>query len=70
MEVVAPSSAPMFVMVALSGTERVFTPSPQYSMTLPTPPFTDICLNISRITSFAATHGESLPVRFILTISG
>ena len=41
-DVVAPSSAPMFVIVARSGTLRLLTPSPQYSITLPTPPFTDI----------------------------
>ncbi len=37
-EVVTPSSAPMFVIVARSGTERVLTPSPPYSMTVPTLP--------------------------------
>ena len=31
-EVVTPSSAPMLVMVARSGTERVATPAPTYSM--------------------------------------
>ena len=41
MEVVAPSSVPMLVMVARSGTDRVLTPAPPYSMTLPTPPLTD-----------------------------
>ena len=35
MEVVAPSSAPILVMVARSGTESVATPSPPYSMILP-----------------------------------
>ena len=39
-EVVAPSSAPIFVIVALSSTERDFIPSPVYSITNPTPPFT------------------------------
>ena len=38
-EVEAPSSAPMLVMVARSGTDRDLTPSPVYSMILPTPPF-------------------------------
>ena len=33
MDVVAPSSAPIFVIVALSSTERDFTPSPVYSIT-------------------------------------
>ena len=39
-DVVAPSSAPMLVMVARSGTVRVLTPSPEYSKILPTPPLT------------------------------
>jgi len=56
-EVVAPSSAPIFVMVALSGTESVLTPSPPYSIILPTPPLTLIILRTSRITSLAETHG-------------
>ena len=67
---VAPSSAPIFVIVALSGTESVFTPSPQYSITLPTPPLTVIIFNTSRITSLAATQGDNLPVRFTLTTFG
>ena len=35
MEVVAPSSAPILVMVARSGTERLATPAPPYSMIVP-----------------------------------
>ena len=35
-EVVAPSSAPMLVMVARSVAERLFTPGPVYSRILPT----------------------------------
>ena len=62
-EVVAPSSAPMLVMVARSGTERVLTPSPVYSIILPTPPFTVILRKTSKITSFAATYGFNLPVK-------
>src|SRR3989338_2536921 len=69
-EVVAPSSAPIFVIVALSGTERLFTPSPPYSITLPTPPFTVILLNSSNITSFAETHGFSFPFSFTSTTFG
>ena len=56
-DVVAPSSAPIFVIVALSGTDKVLTPSPQYSITLPTPPLTERRFRTSKITSFAATHG-------------
>ena len=53
--VVAPSSAPMFAIVARSGTVRVFTPSPMYSITLPTPPLTLSRRSTSRMMSFAAT---------------
>ena len=69
-EVVAPSSAPMLVMVARSGTDRVLTPSPAYSTILPTPPLTVIWRRTSRITSFAETHGDSLPVSVTRTIFG
>ena len=40
MEVVAPSSVPMLVMVARSGTDRLAMPSPPHSMIAPTPPLT------------------------------
>ena len=70
MLVVAPSSVPMFVMVARSGTDRVFTPSPPHSMIAPTPPFTLSMRRISRLTSLAVTKGRSLPVRFTLNIFG
>ena len=56
-DVVAPSSAPIFVIVARSGTDKVFTPSPPYSIILPTPPLTLIMRRTSKITSFAETHG-------------
>ena len=69
-EVVAPSSAPIFVIVALSGTESVLTPSPAYSNTLPTPPLTVSFLNTSRITSLAATILFNFPVSSILTTFG
>ena len=55
MEVVAPSSAPMLVMVARSGTLRVETPAPPHSMIAPTPPLTDRMRRISRLTSLAVT---------------
>ena len=54
-DVVAPSSAPILVIVALSGTDKVLTPSPVYSIILPTPPLTVILLRTSRITSLAVT---------------
>ena len=60
----------MLVMVARSGTDRVFTPSPAYSTILPTPPLTVIWRSTSRITSLADTHGLSLPVRLTRTILG
>ena len=48
----------------------VLTPSPQYSMTLPTPPLTERISRTLRITSLAATHGRSLPVRLTFTTFG
>ena len=66
MEVVAPSSAPMLVMVARSGTVSVATPSPPYSMILPTPPFTvSSAQNLQDDVLCAKPRGESLPVRLI-----
>ena len=70
MDVVAPSSVPMLVMVARSGTDRVLMPSPPHSMIAPTPPFTDRMRRISRLTSLAVTKGRSFPVRFTLNIFG
>lgn len=55
--VVHPVSVPIFVIVALSVTLKVFTPSPKYSRTLPTPPLTSMRRKTSRITSFADTQG-------------
>ena len=70
MDVVAPSSVPMLVMVARSGTDRVRIPSPPHSIMAPTPPFTDKIRRISRLTSLAVTKERSLPVRFTLYIFG
>ena len=70
MEVVAPSSAPIFVMVALSGTDSVLMPSPPHSMMAPTPPLTVRILSISKLISFALTKGLSFPVRLTLYILG
>src|SRR3972149_5112308 len=63
MEVVAPSSAPMLVMVLRSGTLSEATPSPQYSKILPTPPFTLRRRSSSKMMSLAATQGCSRPAR-------
>ena len=45
----------MFVIVARSGTESVLTPSPVYSMTLPTPPLTVSMESTFKMTSLALT---------------
>ena len=55
MEVVAPSSVPILVMVPRSGTDRVATPSPPHSIIAPTPPLTDRIRSSSRDTSLAVT---------------
>ena len=62
MELVAPSSAPMLVMVARSGTVRVFAPSPPHSIIFPTPPFTESMRSISRLISLAVTKGRRAPL--------
>ena len=69
-EDVAPSSAPILVIVALSGRVRLLIPSPPYSNTFPTPPFTVCCLSTSRIMSFALTPARSFPCSFTWTTSG
>ena len=69
-EVVTPSSAPMFVIVARSGTDSVSTPSPPYSTIDPTFPFVVRISSSLRMTSLAATHGWRFPVRFTLTTFG
>ncbi len=61
MDVVAPSSAPILVMVARSGTVREATPGPAYSMTLLTPPLTLSSCSTFRIMSLADTQGGSFP---------
>ena len=68
--VVAPSSAPMFAIVARSGTERVLSPSPEYSIIFPTPPLTLRRRSTSRMTSLAVTMGLSAPVSSTLHIFG
>ncbi len=49
----------MLQMVARSVPERVATPGPSNSNALLTPPFTVSLRSISRMTSFAETHGGS-----------
>ena len=61
--VVAPSSAPMLAIVARSGTERVLTPGPPYSIIFPTPPLTLRRRSSSSMTSLAETMRLSSPVR-------
>ena len=55
MEVVAPSSVPILVMVARSGTVNLFMPSPPHSMMAPTPPLTERICSSFRDTSLAVT---------------
>ncbi|KYC46678.1 MAG: hypothetical protein AMQ74_01769 [Candidatus Methanofastidiosum methylothiophilum] len=69
-EVVAPSSVPMFVIVALSGTDRPLIPFPVNSNILFTPPLTDKSLKSSKITSFAEVQSESSPSRHTSIMSG
>ena len=68
--VVAPSSAPMFAIVARSGTERLARPGPVYSIIFATPPLTLSLLSTSRMTSFAVTMGFSCPTSSTLHIFG
>ena len=65
MDVVAPSSAPILVIVARSGTVNVFTPSPLYSIILPTPPLTLSRRKTSKIISLDETPVLSAPVSLI-----
>ena len=58
-DVVTPHSAPMFVIVARSGTERVRTPSPPYSKTQSTFPFVVKICRTPRMTSLAETQAEA-----------
>ena len=69
-ELVAPVSAPILVIVARSGTDRVATPGPPYSNSFPTPPFTETRWSSVRIMSLAVTHGESVPSNSTRTTSG
>ena len=67
---VAPSSRIMLQMVARWGTDRVATPSPSKRYARLIPPLTVIRRSISRITSFADTHGWSSFSRTTLTTAG
>ena len=69
-DVVTPHSAPIFVIVSLSGTDNVFTPSPPYSNTQPTLPLVVNSSSIFKTTSFAVTQDLSLPVKFTLITLG
>src|SRR3989338_11289942 len=57
-EVVAPSSAPMLVTVALAVQESDSVPGPKYSMILLVPPATVSMPASLRITSFAGPAGQ------------
>ena len=69
-DVVTPSSAPMLVMVARSGTESVLIPSPPYSITMPTLPLVVSILRTVRMTSLADTQGWSFPERLTFSTLG
>ncbi len=68
--VVAPSSAPMLVMTARSGTESVAAPGPAYSKTRPTPPFTVSSPSRCRMMSLAEAKPVSAPVSTTRTTLG
>ena len=55
MEVVAPSSVPILVMVARSGTDNPAMPGPPHSITWPTPPLTERSRKTSKLMSLAVT---------------
>ena len=60
---VTPSSAPMFVIVARSGTLSVFTPGPVYSTIQPTLPLVERIERSVRMTSLAPANGCRRPAR-------
>src|SRR5262249_3933108 len=62
-EQVAPISAPMLQIVALPVAEIDSQPGPKYSMIAPVPPLTVRMPATFRITSLAAVHPDSRPVR-------
>ena len=70
MDVVIPISAPIFVIVALSGTVKDATPSPVYSMAVPTFPLVVKILNTFNTISFAAHQGRKRPFNLILVTLG
>ena len=70
MEVVAPSSVPILVMVARSGTDNPAMPGPPHSITCPTPPLTERSRRTSKLMSLAVTKGRSAPVSSTLMTLG
>ena len=64
MEVVAPSSAPMFVMVAFPVQLMERSPGPKYSMIALVPPETVSSPARYRITSLGAVQPPNSPVRY------
>ena len=69
-EVVAPSSAPMLVTVALAVHDSDSAPGPKYSMILLVPPTTVSRPASFRITSLPEVQPESFPVSFTPTSFG
>src|SRR5262249_9418099 len=63
-DVVAPSSAPMFVIVALPVALIVRAPGPRYSAIALVAPATGSAAATIRITPFGAVHPESAPARY------
>ena len=60
----------MFVIVALSVTDREETPGPVYSTTLPTPPFTVSSFRTFNMTSLAEDQGFNEPFSLTFTTLG
>ena len=62
-EVVAPNSVPILVIVLLSVTLNVDIPGPENSNTLSTPPLTLNIFNKYKIISLAETKGFNRPLK-------
>ncbi len=69
-DVVAPSSAPMLVIVALPVHDSDCTPGPKYSMIRLVPPLTVSWPSSQRITSLGAAQPDSSPVSLTPTTLG
>src|SRR4030066_1038319 len=69
-EVVAPSSAPMLVIVALAVQDSTSVPGPKYSMILLVPPATVSMPASLRMTSLPLVQPLGLPISFTPTSFG